>query len=1170
MIHPAVRDLFLDLARHPSFQDVLRRVSTGGRASVSGLTATAKAAYLVLLAQSSGRPLMVVVDGNKEAETLSEAVETFWDLLVTDDRGGPQVLPALDVLPMQNLSPHAEICEQRAIGLWRLATQRVPVTILPVASALLRIHPGDFYRHLALRLRVGEELPLDEVIAHLESIGYERREPVEMVGEYSVRGGILDVFSPDGQKPVRIDLFGDQVESIRRFDVESQRSVLKVEDCLLLPLTEYQKSRELLAQLGDLLREADVPGRDLPPPGEPFPGWELLAPMVRPRNSSVFALLERPVVVWDEPDQIRGAAERFWKRLEQIEPSPACDPHRIFFRWEELERQAGTVSRVEVKELELGADPGLHISTRPSLAFHGNMQMAIAEARTLVESGNRVAFFASSTGEVERLADILNEYGIPYQLGLEQFESTPAYLAQRAYMAGAVASIYLVKGLVRHGTVFPDSKLVVFGSEDLFETSELVARAPSSKTALATFSADLIDLKPGDYVVHAEHGVAEYLGLREIVQGEARGDYMLLEYAAGAKLYVPLTRIDLVQRFRGAGEAKPALDRMGGATWTRTKTRIKAKMRDMADELLKLYAQRKMTEGFQYSSDSNWQREFEDAFEFTETRDQLSAIKEIKRDMESPQPMDRLLCGDVGYGKTEVAMRAAFKALGDGKQIALLAPTTVLVFQHFETFKRRFQPFPVRIEMFSRFRSPKELKAALADLAEGKVDIAIGTHRLLSQDIQFKDLGLVLVDEEQRFGVKHKERLKQLKKTVDHISMSATPIPRTLHMSLLGLRDMSVIETPPKDRLAIHTVVAPFHPELIRSSIELELGRGGQVYFLHNRVDSIWNRASMIQELAPHARIGVGHGQMAEAELEKTMLRFMRHEFDILVCTTIIENGLDIPLANTMLVENAERYGLSELYQLRGRVGRSNRRAYAYLLVPPDTELTELARKRLAALKEFSDLGAGFKIAALDLELRGAGNLLGGEQHGHINSVGFDTYVRLLDETVRELKGEEVVPEIHSALNLGLDIRIPADYIADESQRLRAYRQIANAADAAARDRAEKELEDRYGPVPEAVRNLLTYSGLKTLAEQIGVEAVDRRHNLLNIKFHKQTRVDPARLMKIVGQTRGAQFTPAGVLLLPLDGQTAAGEILDFLSGKLEQLGAAAQSPAGEPGSLVK
>src|SRR6516162_6206323 len=729
-------------------------------------------------------------------------------------------------------------------------------------------------------------------------------------------------------------------------------------------------------------------------------------------------------------------------------------------------------------------------------------------------------------------------------------------------MAGTVASIYLIKGLVRHGTAFQDARLVVFGSEDLFETSELVARAPASKSALATFSADLIDLKPGDFVVHAEHGVAQYLGLREIQQGEAQGDYMLLEYAGGAKLYVPLTRMDLVQRFRGAGESKPALDRMGGATWSRTKSRVKAKMRDMADELLKLYASRKMADGFEYSPDSNWQREFEDAFEFTETRDQLNAIKDIKRDMEGLQPMDRLLCGDVGYGKTEVVMRAAFKALADGKQVAVLAPTTVLAFQHFETFKRRFQPFPVRVEMYSRFRSPKELKAALADLSEGRVDVAIGTHRLLSQDVAFRDLGLVIVDEEQRFGVKHKERLKHLKQTVDVISMSATPIPRTLHMSLLGMRDMSVIETPPKDRLAIHTVVAPFQPNLIRSAIELELGRGGQVYFLHNRVDSIWQRAAMVQELAPQARIGVGHGQMGEADLEKTMLQFMRHEFDILVCTTIIENGLDIPLANTMLVENAERYGLSELYQLRGRVGRSNRRAYAYLLVPPDTELTEIARKRLAALKEFSDLGAGFKIAALDLELRGAGNLLGGEQHGHINSVGFDTYVRLLDETVRELKGEEVVPEIHSSLNLNLDIRIPNDYIGDENQRLRAYRQIANSANAAARDRAEKELEDRYGPVPIAVRNLIDYSALKTAAEQAGIEAIDRRPNLLNIKFHKETPVDPARLMNIVSQARGAQFSPAGVLILPLDHRTGAAEILRFLRERLDELRPIETSPS--------
>ncbi len=1160
MIHPAVRDLFLDLGRDAGFQDALHRLSGGGNASLSGLTTTAKAVYSVLLAHSINRPLIIVVDGNKQAEALSEAVNTFYELLAADTRTSPQLLPALDVLPLQNLSPHAQILEQRAVGLWRLATQRVPITILPVPSAMLRIEPADFYRQLALKLRVGEELPLDEVIAHLESVGYQRREPVEMVGEYSVRGGILDVFSPETPKPVRIDLFGDQVESIRRFDVESQRSVLKVEDCLLLPLTEYQRSRALLVQLRELMGETGIRERDLPAPGEPFAGWEVLTPMVRPHNSSVFALLDRPILLWDEPEQVRGAAERFWTRLEQIPSSPVYDPDRMYFRWEELESHAAPLPQLSLKELEIALASAVlppvyfHIATRPSLSFHGNMQVAIAEARNLVESGNRVAFFASSTGEIERVADILNEYGVPYQLGLAQGDSTPAYLAERAYMAGSVANIYLVKGQIRRGTAFPNSNLIVFGSEDLFESSELVARAPSSKSAAAAFSADLIDLKPGDFVVHSEHGVAQYLGLREISQGEAQGDYMLLEYAAGAKLYVPLTRMDLVQRFRGAGEAKPALDRMGGATWSRTKTRIKAKMRDMADELLKLYAGRKMAEGFQFSPDSNWQREFEDAFEFTETRDQVTAISEIKRDMESPQPMERLLCGDVGYGKTEVVMRATFKALGDGKQVVVLAPTTVLAFQHFETFKRRFQPFPVRVAMFSRFRSPKEIKESLVELMEGKVDIAIGTHRLLSQDVEFRDLGLVILDEEQRFGVKHKERLKHLKKSVDVISMSATPIPRTLHMSLLGLRDMSVIETPPKDRLAINTVVAPFQPELIRSAIELELGRGGQIYFLHNRVDSIWARAAMIQQLVPNVRIGVGHGQMGEADLEKTMLQFTRHEFDILVCTTIIENGLDIPLANTMIIENAERYGLSELYQLRGRVGRSNRRAYAYLLVPPDTELTEIARKRLAALKEFSDLGAGFKIAALDLELRGAGNLLGGEQHGHINSVGFDTYVRLLDETVRELKGEEVVPEIHSALNLGLDIRIPPEYIADENQRLRAYRQIANAADGEARDRAEKELEDRYGTVPEAVRNLLQYSALKTMAEQLGIEAVDRRHNVLNIKFHKETRVDPARLMGIVGKTKGASFTPAGVLLLPLNGQTGAGDVLRFLAEKLAAL----------------
>jgi transcription-repair coupling factor (superfamily II helicase) len=1152
--HPAIRDLFQSLSRDAAFQDVVSRLlrDPHARQSLTGLTTTAKALYLVLLWQATERNLMVVVDGNKEAETLGELVDTFFSLLVTGDLPRPQIIPALDVLPSQRLSPHSEISEQRAVGLWRLASRKTSIVITPVASALLRAEAAEFYRQLALTLRTGDEIPLEDLLAHLESIGYEKRDPVEMVGEYSLRGGILDIFPAEASQPIRIELFGDLIESIRRFDVETQRSVMKIAETTLLPLVEYPRSRELFRQIAD---ETEVPS-----PGDPFPGWEFLVPLVRPRTHSLLALAENPLVVLDEPEQIGAAATRLWKRLEDPDRPFPCPPEQNFYTWPELQEALAGKAELALSELEIITSlqqpaTSHQTASRPSLAFHGNVQAAVAEARNLVEQGYRVVFFAKSIGELERLADIFQEYSVPFQLGLDPADATRPYLAERSYIAGATASTLLVKGHVRRGVVFPEARIAVFGSEDLFDTSDLVAQPPASKSQLAAFAADLADLKPGDYVVHVTHGIGRFLGTREITQGETKGDFMLLEYAAEAKLYVPLTRMDLIQKYRGAGEgAAPQLDRLGGATWSRTKSRVKARMRDMADELLKLYAQRQMAEGFTFSADSNWQREFEDAFEFTETKDQLSAIKHIKKDMENSQPMDRLLCGDVGYGKTEVAMRAAFKALGDGKQVAILAPTTVLTFQHFETFKRRFAPFPVQVEMLSRFRDKKQIAEVLTGLAEGKVDIVIGTHRLLSQDVQFRDLGLLVVDEEQRFGVRHKERIKQLKHNVDVLTMTATPIPRTLHMSLLGLRDMSVIETPPKDRLAIHTVVAHFDPQLIRTAIEQELSRGGQVYFIHNRVDSIYSRAASIQELLPDVRIGVGHGQMGEAELEKSLLGFMRHEYDVFVCTTIAENGLDIPLANTMIIENAERHGLSELYQLRGRVGRSNRRAYAYLLVPADTELSEIARKRLAALKEFSDLGAGFKIAALDLELRGAGNILGGQQHGHIGAVGFDMYVRLLEETVHELKGEVVPLEVHSTLNLGLDIRIPSEYIADEQQRLRAYKRIADAV--TTQDGAEllAELEDRYGPAPEAVRYLLKFSVLKSAAQKLGIEAIDRRLGALNVKFHAEARIDPNRLMNLVKETEGAQFTPAGVLRIPLDGASNAAAVLDALESSLAQL----------------
>ncbi len=1150
MTHPAVRDLFESLARHPAFQEVLRALGREGasKLSISGLTPAAKALYIVLLWQHTEKPLLIIVDGNKQAELLLELVDTFFNLLSTKaDAHRPQLIPALDVLPHQNMSPHNEISEQRAVGMWRLATRSMPITIVPVAGALLKIETREFYRQLALTLRLGEELALDDVAMHLDSIGYERRDPVEMVGDYSIRGGIVDVFSPEADRPVRIEFFGDSIESMRRFDVDTQRSIQQVRETTLLPLLEYPKSRQLFHEIAE-----HTGGFGDGVPGAQFPGWEYWVPCVRPRSQSIVSLLRDPLVIWDEPDQSGSAADRLWKRLEDPGKHSECPYELSFFRFEELQAITLVKSEVSLRELELMGN-SLHIGTHASTRFAGNMRMAIDEGRHVIERGGRAVYFAPSTGELERIADVLQEYSVPFQLGVDTNDATPEYLAERAYMAGAVAGTFLVKGHVRQGVVFTDQHVTLFGSEDLFGPSEAISIRDQNKSAAAAFKADMADLKPGDYIVHVQHGLGRFVGTRSISQGEMAGDFMLLEYSAEAKLYVPLTRLDLIQKFRGAGEGgAPALDRLGGVTWEKSKSKVKAKMRDMADELLKLYAQRKMADGFAFSADANWQREFEDAFEYQATKDQMEAVRQIKRDMESPHPMDRLLCGDVGFGKTEVAMRAAFKALGDGKQVAVLAPTTVLALQHFESFKRRFAAFPIKVDMLSRFRSAKEMKATLEEAAAGKVDVVIGTHRILSKDVQFSDLGLLIVDEEQRFGVRHKERIKEMKKSVDVLTMSATPIPRTLHMSLLGLRDMSIIETPPKDRLSINTVVAHFDMELVRSSIEQEVSRGGQVYFVHNRVDSIYMRAASIQEMLPNIRVGIGHGQMGEADLEKVLLGFMGHQYDVFVCTTIIENGIDIPLANTIVIENAERYGLSELYQLRGRVGRSNRRAYAYLLVPPDTELSEIARKRLAALKEFSDLGAGFKIAALDLELRGAGNLLGGEQHGHIGSVGFDTYLRLLEDTVQELKGEEVLPEIHATLNLGLDIRIPPDYIAEESQRLRAYKRISEAQVTADAERIRGELEDRYGPPPEAVRTLLHFAVVKSVVERAGVEAIDRRAGMLNVKFHKESRIEPAKIMEIVTGSEGAQFTPAGVLRLPsvkLDTDT---KLLDYLSNLFE------------------
>jgi len=850
---------------------------------------------------------------------------------------------------------------------------------------------------------------------------------------------------------------------------------------------------------------------------------------------TLFELQQHMLLVLDEPGQI---AQKLVKARDQLRADVALLPGSTapaILSEDQWTKAFERRQRLSLEQLPLerdGTEPRT-IRVQPTTRYHGQIQPFLGELRARVAAGDEVLVAAASSGELERMADLCREYDVPYRLGELDQTATGSRLVEEVTSGSAPAAV-LLRAPLPEGFVIPDAHLVLYGTGDLFEIAAVPER-PRSRPKTAGFFSDFSELKPGDYVVHVDHGIGQFEGLQTIETDGRRGEFMRLQYADDARLYVPLERLDLVQSYRSLEGAKPQLDRLGGTAWAARKTRVRKSLTDLADKLLQLYAERKTAGGFAFAPDAPWQHEFEDAFEFSETPDQVTAIADIKRDMETPTPMDRLLCGDVGYGKTEVAMRAAFKAVANSKQVAVLAPTTVLVFQHYDTFRRRMAAFPIRIEMLSRFRSAKEQKETLAAVEAGKVDILIGTHRLLSRDVRFHDLGLLIVDEEQRFGVTHKERLKEMSRNVDVLTMTATPIPRTLNMSLVGLRDMSVIETPPKDRLSIQTVVTPFSESIIRRAITEELERGGQVFFIHNRVESIYSMAVLIQKLVPKARVVVGHGQMGERELEKVMLKFIRDEADVLVSTTIVENGLDIPRANTIIVNRADRLGLSELYQLRGRVGRSNQRAYAYLLIPPEASLTPIARRRLAALREFSDLGAGFRIAALDLELRGAGNLLGREQHGHIAAIGFDLYTQMLERAVAAKKGESERPELRATLNLAMDIRIPPEYLPSESLRLRTYKRIAEIRNDDERETLRRELTDRFGPPPHAIDNLLDYAVLKSLAERLQISSIDRRGGEVTIKFYPTTSVSPERLVRLVRKGKGTKLDPSGVLTLSLD-----------------------------------
>lgn len=1239
---------FQQLESDKNFQRLVADARAGRRLiNIAGLGNGAKAFVLANMQRVTGKRLAVASLRNHDLEDLERDLRFFYCQLNDREECENEIftLPASESDPYSGTSPHAEILERRALALWRLTAGMGDIVLLTSRSLMRRFVPVEEVKQAVVALRTGEELPLEYLLEHLAAVGYVRSDPVGGIGEFSSRGGILDFYSPssslnreDGVPlPMRVEFFGDEIDSIREFDPETQRSLREVKEALIAPMRDERAGAEEFRRWAKLAREHwgdDRYERALKDrlvfaeEGEQFQGWEYLLPLLRPLSASVFDYLQDTVLVIDEPaeleKQIRSTLEelqRDYERAESIDEL-ALAPEKLFLTPDELRSRIDQTQRIELRLLgsaafelqeelsteEISArspgfsrsgadktgppeggttnrfaafvnrDPSaplflfppepdaeeISISSRAARRWHGHVADLAKDLKQQSLIGNHTIFVLPSNGVADRIRKMLSEYQVAGVAFAEEDSHAP---------------IEIIVGDLSVGFALPQSHLSFYTEADLFDEAVHSAQPTGTqkkrkRSQASAFISDFRDLKIGDYVVHIDHGIGQFQGLLQIdtsgpetsadiyarMIGEqqktesAKREFMLLMYADGTKLYVPVERLDLVQKFSGGEMSSPPLDKLGGIAWAKTKAKAKRAMRDMAEELLKLYAQRKLVTGYAFSGDTPWQQEFEAAFPYELTVDQAKAVDDVKQDMEQLMPMDRLLCGDVGYGKTEVAMRAAFKAVMEGKQVAVLTPTTVLAYQHYQTFRARFAAFPARIELLSRFRSPKEQKEVVAAIEAGKVDVVVGTHRVLSRDLIFKDLGLVVVDEEQRFGVAHKERLKHLKKRVDVLTMSATPIPRTLNMSLLGVRDMSLIETPPRDRLAIQTNVVPFNENIVRSAIEQELQRQGQVFFVHNRVESITEIAALLKRFVPQARFIVAHGQMGEKEMEQAVLDFVDYQYDVLVATTIIENGIDIPRANTIIINRSDNYGLSQLYQLRGRVGRSNRRAYAYLLIPSEQELTPIARKRLAAIREFSDLGAGFRIAALDLELRGAGNLLGGQQSGHIDAIGFDLYTTMLERTVQELRGEEIEEDISTQLNLGVDVRIPDDYIADMSQRLRTYKRISSAHSDEELNRIHEEISDRYGRIPEAVENLFQYASVRREAQTLGIVSIDRIGDNLSIKLGEKARIEPENLMQLLAENKAANFSPTGVLKVKMEAGSNDKQIFSVLNEILGRL----------------
>jgi len=1125
----------------PLFSDILERLvsslrtaPTGKRLRVAGLRRAARAFFLAQCLQRVSAPTVCLLSSLQEAETFTEDLRFF----LGDEHRLTQHLslyPSWDVPAFEGISPSNEVVAAQVEGLYALLSATAPVIVMSIDALAQRVMPQEDFFAATFPLRTGQEVSFSHLVDHLTQWGYRRVPLVEEKGELSIRGGIVDVFPPLASQPLRVEFLDDTVESLRLFDPSSQRSLDRVEEFTFLPMRFFSLARLQAARrtVETALADSEAKQREQQrivenlKSGLPFPGIEFLLPYLYPTLETLSDYLPQGTVVWQiEPFSLTTECDNFWTRMltcaEQASTAGhfAPEPQKLYLTAEETLTQVSSAFTVELVGLEtIDADFTISDITQADLKpiLHtrggdGGLTPLVERLQHCQDNHLHVFLAVSSTIQAAHLQTLLQGHKL-------QLPIVPAW---QDYTADSAA---IVVGALSHGFTLPTDRLVFLTEEEIF--GERRHRRRSRPRPVADYLTSLSQLKAGDYVVHVDHGIGHYHGLRHLTVAGIDGDYLHLEYASGDRLYLPVERINLVQKYVGADGHTPALDRLGGQSWEKVKRKTRELIQAMARELLEIHAARASLERPPVPMLSEEYEEFIARFPFEETSGQQAAIEDVIADLRNDKPMDRLVCGDVGYGKTEVALRAAFLAVQSGKQVAILVPTTILAQQHAETFTRRFTDYPIKIELLNRFRSPQESKGVVQGLTAGTVDIVIGTHRLLQRDIVFKNLGLLVIDEEHRFGVSHKEKIKKLRHQVDVLTLSATPIPRTLNMALMGLRDLSVIETPPVDRQAIRTYVARFDEGLIRSAILQELGRGGQVFFVHNRVETIEKMAKQLRELVPEAVIVVAHGQMPEHDLENVMLDFLHHRSNVLLCSTIIESGLDIPTANTIIMNRADQFGLAQLYQLRGRVGRSSQRAYAYLLIPGEHLLTKDATRRLEVLQELDDLGSGFRLAAHDLEIRGAGNLLGREQSGQVAAVGFELYAQMLEETVLELRGGQIRVHIEPEIQLGFPAYIPEAFIPDVNQRLVFYKKLANVEDRADLEELAAEMEDRFGPLPQLVLMFLEVMDLRRVLRDYLVTAVYKKGEKVTLHFHPDSPVKGERLVALVQKDRGrSQLTP--------------------------------------------